>query len=366
MDLLLQCRQNNWRKVAFIGMAKHAGKTTALNGFLHQLRDAEESVGLLSVGVDGERLDAILGVPKPRVFVDYGTYVVSAERALLDSEAFFEWISELPISSPLGPVMVARVTTPGTVVLAGIRQRAHVQMAVDALTHLGCRYVLVDGAFDRVAAATPTLVDAAVLAVGAVVGSAAKEVAEHAQPVIERFALPETHSAWKDTFLEARQTRQAALAVHQGDEPLHHLDVLYVPAHAVMFDVTRQMGWSDDVAAVYIPGAVTDGTVDSLVRHPRELEIVADHPAQVLISESAHRRLMRHGHRLSVWDRLPLAAIAVNPHHIAGLDLPAEELLSAVAEVAGDVPVYDAMQVPETCNVREETLPYGAVEGGES
>lgn len=342
MDLLLRCRQNNWRKLAFIGIAKHAGKTTALNGFLNQLGDAEESVGLLSIGVDGERLDAILGVPKPRVFVDYGTFVVSAERALLDSEAFFEWIAELPISSPLGPVMVARVTTPGTVVLAGIRQRAHVQMAVDALMHLGCHYVLVDGAFDRVAAATPTLVDAAVLAVGAVVGNTVQEVADNAQPVIARFGLPETDPSRKQVFAEARRTRQAALAVPQEDDPPGHFDVLYVPAHAVLFDVTRQMGWSDDVAAVYIPGAVTDGTVDSLVRHPRELEIVADHPAQVLISGSAHRRLMRHGHGLSVWDRLPLAAVAVNPHHIAGVDLSRTELLSAVAEVAGDVPVYDA------------------------
>ncbi|QSO47641.1 lysine 5,6-aminomutase reactivase subunit KamB [Alicyclobacillus mengziensis] len=363
MDLLLRCRQNNWRKLAFIGIAKHAGKTTALNAFLHQLSDAEESVGLLSIGVDGERLDAILGVPKPRVFAEYGTYVASAERALLDSGALFEWIAELPISSPLGPVMVVRVTTPGTVVLAGIRQRAHVQMAVDALRHLGCHFVLVDGAFDRVAAATPTLVDAAVLAVGAVVGNTVQEVADNAQPVIARFGLQETGPEWKALFAQARRNRQAALAVEREDAP-GHLDVLYVPAHAVMFDVTRQMGWSDDVVAVYIPGAVTDGTVDSLLRHPRDIQIVADHPAQVLLSGRAHRRLMRHGHGLSVWDRLPLAAIAANPHHIAGVDLPRVELLSAVAEVAGDVPVFDALHMAETTSDALEAN-RTALQGGE-
>ncbi|KPV42776.1 hypothetical protein [Alicyclobacillus ferrooxydans] len=411
MNLLERCRQHGWRRLAFIGIAKHAGKTTALNRFLHELAEAgggeeegksrEESghasghsgeplrantgereshrsqigVGLLSIGLDGERRDTILGVPKPRVYAEVGTLIASAEGALLDSEARFEWIEELPISSPLGPIMIARVTTPGPVVLAGIRQRAHVRLAAERLEALGCEYILVDGAFDRVAAAAPTLVDAAVLAVGAVVGSTVSEVLQHAWPVIERFALPETDEPWKQLFGSVRDEGAAGIAVLQPtvhhlasrdseardsvmthssegvtgegvsreDGVFEHVSVLRLPRDAVMFDVTRQMGWSDAVIGVYIPGAVTDGVIGGLLRHPSPLQIVADHPAQILISESTHRKMARHGHQLTVWDRLPLAAIAVNPHHIAGADLPRDELLRQVASIAGDVPVYDAM-----------------------
>ncbi|MCL6452742.1 MAG: hypothetical protein K6T78_03830 [Alicyclobacillus sp.] len=347
-----RCRTAGWRRIAFIGICKHAGKTTAFNHFLSRLTAVGETVGLCSVGIDGERTDHLSGIQKPQIWASEGTLVVSAAQALEASSAMFEWLEELPVSSPLGPLMVARVTLAGEVLLAGVRQRAHVAQAIQRLKAWGAEWCLIDGAFDRIAAGVPGLVDTVVLAVGA---SAARElsipaVLRAARPFLRRYRVPAADGALEArlqpavergqigwTTADARDGTAGAPAGSALPDDLLHI----AGRDAALFGLPRQAAWSEAVDAVYLPGAVTDEIVADLLGHRRPLQLVADHPAQLLLSETAWARFERAGHRLSVLRPLPLAAVAVNPHHVQGGRLDVRALAGAVAEEAG-VPVYDA------------------------
>ncbi|WDL95132.1 hypothetical protein [Alicyclobacillus sp. ALC3] len=226
INLPALCRERNWRNLAFIGVTKHAGKTTALNAFIAQLQadagspqsSTSERIGLLSIGLDGERLDTIMGIRKPPVEVPVGTLVASAEGALAESDAGLEYLEALPIDSPLGQVLVAQVTRPGHVLLAGVRQRQHVQQVATRLRHYGATWCLVDGAFDRVAAAAPHLVDAAVLAVGATAGATVDAVIAQATPVVQRFLLPEVAEDLRDELHPAYQRGEIGVLGHFATE----------------------------------------------------------------------------------------------------------------------------------------------------
>lgn len=336
MFVVQRCRENNWSKIAFIGTTKHAGKTTALNAFIDESTRLGLTLGICSIGLDGERLDTIMGVEKPSIVAPTGTLVVSAERALAGSDAQLEWLEALPIESPLGTVMVARVLSPGRVLLAGVRTRAHVKEVLRHLTPDLVDISLVDGAFDRVAAASPGLVDAAILAVGAVAGKTVADVVTHAYPNISRFQLERVDETVR-RLLEPAYKQDEIGILADGE-------LQTIPKHQSVFGVTAHAAFNSNTHTVFIPGAITNSLLESLMLHARTLELVASHPAQILASGESLRRFWRKGHRLCVYHELPLAAIAVNPRSILGYELPKADLMAEIRALAPDVPVYDALQ----------------------
>lgn len=339
MDVLARCLANDWRRLAFIGVTKHAGKTTALNAFLRQAEARGKSVGLCSVGLDGERLDTLLGVAKPAIEVGAGTFVASAEHALKSADAGLKWHSALGISSPLGEIVLAEVTAPGRVLLAGVRQRQHVQRVFDAFASHACDFLLVDGAFNRVAQAAPNLVDAAVLAVGATAGKTVADVVAVAQQLIWKFSLERVDDRLKSAF--ATMEADDAIGLLRGEEGVA------IPKHLGMQGLTAHPAWDSDVDAVFLPGALTDKLAEALCGHEAPLHIVVRHPAQITTSLAEIRALYRRGHAISVWESVPLAAIAVNPTSIFGDVLPKQALMDEISVIAPGVPLYDARQSVE-------------------
>ncbi|MCL6518071.1 hypothetical protein [Alicyclobacillus sp.] len=386
MGLVDRALARGWHRIAFIGASKHAGKTTAMNRAIREAVSGSRRhpdalpLGLCSIGLDGERMDTVLGVPKPAVVAPTGTLVASAEQALMQSEAVLEWLEVLNISSPLGPVAIVRVLEEGAVTLAGVRQRAHVRRVLERLSDHGARLCLVDGAFDRAAAAIPGLVDAAVLAVSPVIGRTPAQVAEAVAPLIQRFALPPLDGAVRAALAGVRERGEIGVWRAGGA-------VQTWPRHALVLpSITRPgassgelaggvpgrdgrspevhdrdgyfvegRGWPADARVVYVPGAVTDRVMTALMAlagahggevgahgEPGTVCLVADHPVHVFASARALRDWYAAGHEVRVWTELPLLAIAANPHHILGWDLPRAEFLAALRAVAGDVPVIDA------------------------
>jgi hypothetical protein len=219
--------------------------------------------------------------------------------------------------------------------LAGVRERAQVQMAVRHL-EAEADFCLVDGAFDRVAAAVPHIVDAAVVAVSAVAGQTVDAVAKHAQAFLIRFQLPQADPGLKAMFTDVRRRQTIGLAT---SDAVHEL----MP-HQTLVGLSAHPAWNDDVRTIYIPGALTDGIADTLYRHGSSIDVIVSHPAQVLASGDALKTLFRRGHRVFVWDALPVVALAVNPFHIRGYQLPKEALMQAVQAAVPDIPVYDALE----------------------
>ena len=63
---------NGVQTMSIVGMCKNAGKTTMLNWMLHHDR-LQGTLGLTSIGRDGESTDVVTGTEKPSIFVPAGT-----------------------------------------------------------------------------------------------------------------------------------------------------------------------------------------------------------------------------------------------------------------------------------------------------
>jgi molybdopterin-guanine dinucleotide biosynthesis protein len=74
-------------RLGIAGTAKNTGKTTATAAIIQELRTRGVGFYLTSIGYDGENIDNVTGLPKPKLRVEPGDVVATAERCLAVSTA---------------------------------------------------------------------------------------------------------------------------------------------------------------------------------------------------------------------------------------------------------------------------------------
>lgn len=340
MRIYRAIEQQNARRVAFVGIAKHAGKTTAMNECIESAATHGRRLGVVSIGVDGERNDAIMGVPKPEVFVPAGALVASAGDVLTTGSAQLRVLEATGISSTLGDVYLAEVTQAGTVLLAGIRYAAQVEGVLTRMEAHGADLCFVDGAFDRMMAASPTLTDGVVLATGAVVAKTVEDVARQSAYFLQRFALPLATDEQAALFDVAVETGAlvAGVEVEQGLRA-----VVLEQKSSFTANPQGDPAWpnGEQVKALAVTGAVTDRLLHMLEGVPRGFTLVLQDSTHFFVTQAVWRKFLRRGHQIVVRRAVQVLGLTVNPHSVAGYALPRRELLDAVRAVAGDVGVED-------------------------
>ena len=90
--------------ISIIGLAKNVSKTTTLNYIIRNIGE-QITLGLTSIGRDGEKYDVITELPKPQINIKKGTYVVTAQQCFEDSQIKFEIIKKTGFNTPLGEIL---------------------------------------------------------------------------------------------------------------------------------------------------------------------------------------------------------------------------------------------------------------------
>ena len=154
------------RRIAFLGLAKNVGKTTALVGVLAELARRGVLVGTTSAGRDGEEFDAITGEPKPRFRVAPGQLVASAASTFEAASFPAREIATLPFTTRFGPIQVRRAEDHGEIEVIGPATASQLAGTAEALESAGAQLLLLDGAVGRRAFAGARVSDGVVLSVG--------------------------------------------------------------------------------------------------------------------------------------------------------------------------------------------------------
>jgi hypothetical protein len=179
------------RRVAVIGLAKNTGKTETLKAIIAALDAAGETVGVTSVGRDGEARDVLdPSQPKPRIRLAAGSLVATALPLMRRADRQVALLATTAHRTPLGSVAVGRLEEAGEIEVAGPGSAAAVADVCDLMTALGASRILIDGSFDRRAAANPSVSDAVVLATGAVLHPTPAEIVRRTAVAVALLRLP--------------------------------------------------------------------------------------------------------------------------------------------------------------------------------
>jgi molybdopterin-guanine dinucleotide biosynthesis protein len=151
--------------LGFCGTAKNTGKTTAMKVIMDAAAARKMTIALTSIGYDGELVDHVTGLPKPRVYALPGTLLAIADSCAKGSTADIEILQRTDIGTALGKVIIGRVRKPGLILLAGPTKSVEIRKVNQLLDDYGCDLILVDGALNRIAPMVET--DGIIMATGA-------------------------------------------------------------------------------------------------------------------------------------------------------------------------------------------------------
>jgi hypothetical protein len=200
--------------IGIAGTAKNTGKTTTLNSLLAASSGRSATIGITGIGYDGEDIDNITGLPKPRVIVPEGM-IVSTSRLCIPASGW-TIIERTPYTSALGEIVIARCDKQSTVVIAGPKKRSDLLNVTRKMSDAGCTTIFVDGALNRIA--PMAIVDRIIFTTGAARNIDIASLVSETKAIERIFHLPAApHRSRKDSPSSIIHTiDDVEKAVHSG------------------------------------------------------------------------------------------------------------------------------------------------------
>ncbi len=251
------------KTIGIAGTAKNTGKTTTTISLLDYYNAKEITIGLTSIGYDGETIDNVTGLPKPRLFVRKGLIIVTAEKCLQASSAKVKVLENLGIATPLGKLVCAVVEREGLIVTAGPNQSHHLKTVRDILFRYGAQLIIVDGALGRIAPMVET--DGFIMATGASYKLDSFELAMHAHYLAEICNYPQNaKNLIKDPAIEKLLDSKTTVVWNKSGE-------IMAEANDSLLNLEQLHPFenlSNDAVGLYCPGLITSQCLQKLIKIP--------------------------------------------------------------------------------------------------
>lgn len=333
---LLYDLSTKYKTISIVGMAKNAGKTTALNYLIEEAMDEGLQLGITSTGRDGETTDLVTGTDKPRVYL-YEDTIVSVPTQLYElAEAGLEIVQKSNYRTSIGELLLCRVADSGYVQIAGPVATADTKKMCAEMFGLGCELILIDGAIDRKSIASPETSDAIILATGAVLSRNLKKVVEDTSHIVNLYNLPVLEEGTARDLVTERVKDEKIMLV-KGDRA-EQLDLLTGLGASRFIDEAID----EETQYVYIPGAFTSSVIADI--HPsrlKQVKFILKDPTKIFLDAVSWRQLVKKGFSVRVLDNITVAAVTVNPFAPSGYSFDHGVLLEAMQEAIPDIPVID-------------------------
>lgn len=318
------------QSLAIAGTAKNAGKTTALNYLVQACAANGQVLGLSSVGRDGEAVDQITNRPKPRIRPPVGTLVATSHESALYSQATLRLLESTPYRTALGPVGIYRVEQAGFVEVAGPVKVREAAAVMQTLLDCGADKVLLDGAADR-RAFVSCGVEGFVLSTGLVAADDVAEVVEVTRKVLQRLQLSPPPPEWREACQAATGP---GVITGQG----------YCPWLGATFvgDLSGYAAWlPGDAQALYVPGALSDGLLEAVLKARLLPAIIVPAGTHVLAEQALLERYFNRGGRCYALNPLRASALTINPTAPDGRTCDPEVLADLLQRAFPALPVVD-------------------------
>lgn len=318
------------RSLSIIGMCKNAGKTTVFNAVMRECAAGGRTLGLTSIGRDGESEDIVTHTRKPGIYAYEGTLLATAENLLKRCDITREILHVTPYNTPMGAVVLARARSDGGVQLAGPSITAQMRALKEEFYRFGAELVLIDGAVSRKTLSAPAVSEAAILCTGASYNASMEATLEDTAHVARLLTLP-VQTVWTEVEMDL-SFKKAALKRADGS-------VYLLEENEALADACKR----ENALHVYVKGAATDALFKPVLDAGLDLSgatLSVEDGTKLLLSGALLERLHARGAALGVRVGMRLLAVTVNPFSAYGRHYPAEEFLKRMREHVS-VPVFD-------------------------
>lgn len=298
-----------YRSVSITGTAKNTGKTECLNYILRNI-PSEVTVATTSIGVDGERFDAVTNTSKPEVYLKKGMYFATSEMHYRERKVTSEIVGLSSSSSSLGRYVTGKAISDGKLKLSGPSSIADLVAWMQKAGQFPIDLFLIDGAASRLSSASPFVTEAFILCTGAATSPNVGTLIQQTEYLLKLSLLSEAHE-------EELQQSQSISA----------------------FTEEKDFLW--EKKCLTVTGALTDKLVNMLLRQKIDgITLIVKDFTKVFVSMDVYRHFLEKGGRIVVERSAKLVAVCVNPTSPFGRKMDSGYLRSKLASCL-NVPVFD-------------------------
>lgn len=337
--MLIEHIRDKYKTVSIVGMSKNSGKTVALNHLIGEAMYDDVTIGLTSIGRDGEGEDVVTETEKPRIYVEMGTLVATAKEMLSLGDANVEILDVTDYRTPMGNIIIGRVRNSGYIQIAGPQLLSEIRAVSETMLNLGAEFVIIDGALDRISSADPHISEATILASGAVVSRDMGKVIEETSHVASLLGLAAIDDE-EDRAIVRNIIEQDEIAIVDEDNTVRVIPIkTALSAGSIIGEHIK-----DESKYLVIPGSLVKKTVTDLTRSTRkykEINIVVSDGTKIFIGPKDWLIFKRQGVNVKVLDEINLVAITVNPFAPQGYYFKPDEFLKSMQSYIKDIPVID-------------------------
>ncbi|MDO5017379.1 MAG: hypothetical protein Q4E10_03320 [Porphyromonas sp.] len=329
------------KSLSIVGTAKNTGKTATLNYILRRLPKVvpDYTLGLTSIGLEGERRDQVTQTDKPEITLGKETLFVTAERYYLQKQLSAEVIGiERTFTTSTGRLIYAKAKGKGKVLIAGPPTTQGLRKAVEVMERHGADFVVIDGALSRRSLASPAVAEGLVLATGAAFSAQPEQLIYKTRDIVRQIALP----ALPDTDLALR-LEQVERGIRLVDDK-EVIDPGY--ASALLPHFWQDPRWRGYNGWLYVSGAVHDQLLEKVRLTKGWQGVIVRDFTRLFVSGQVLGRFIESGKEVYCLRRARLMAVTFNPLAPSGYKMDSAEMCGRLTDALG-VPVYDIMKTDE-------------------
>lgn len=364
--LLNTIGESGKRITVIVGLSKNAGKTTFLNWLLEHCKFTAK--GVITTGLDGEDIDLLENVRKPKVCIPPGTIFTVRASEMQRLSGFLEVLEKSAYRAGGENIWLVRNDTGLEAEIVGPPSVAEqIETAGRILSH-GAEHIFIDGSLDRKAIGASPLVDSLVITGSPVYGplpalkkgykglydlakieGASGQISSGVLEVLNeedyiRILFGPLKKGLSDPQ-ESPLRDGRSVALHASSSEWIRLPFKTLLGHEKeMLSLLRSKG--KEPSLIFIPGSLTERSFQLLKGPIQEfpgLKIILKHPFHVKVADSSFRWL-RQKNILLVLKRMEIAGLIVNSYAVNGNHIDCEHFRRSIRDEFS-LPVVDVMEV---------------------
>ncbi len=325
--------------ISIIGMNKNVGKTTTLNHILKEAR-GKISLGLTSIGRDGEELDRVTATEKPRIYIEQGTIIATAKQCLLNSDITREILKTTGFNTPMGEIIICRALSDGYVDLGGPSVNSYMVQICDDLKRFGSELVIVDGALSRKTFASPSITKATILSTGAALSRSMVKVIQETSHTVKLLAL-ENEEDSEVLKLANEVLHRGRIGIIRRGNTIKMLDVL--TALESSKEIVQVL--DENTAYVVIKGVFSDKLLEDIMTSTNKYKgvtFLVEDGTKLFLTRDTLYKFKKQGGIIKTINKINIVCVTSNPKSPYGYEFDKHKFLDGLRKNL-NVPVFDVI-----------------------
>jgi len=325
--------------ISIIGMNKNVGKTTTLNHILREAR-GRISLGLTSIGRDGEKIDTVTGTEKPKIYIKSGTIIATAKQCLLNSDITREILKTTGFNTPMGEIIICRALSDGYVDLSGPSVNSYMMEICSELKRFGSKLVIVDGALNRKTFASPLITNATILSTGAALSKSMLKVIEETSHTVKLLSL-ENEEDNEVLKLANEVLRRGRVGIIRRDNSIRMMDV--ITALGASKEIVEIL--DKNISYVVIKGAVSDKLLEDIMTSTNQYKgvtFLVEDGTKIFLTRETLYKFKKQGGIIKTINKVNIVCVTSNPKSPYGYEFDKHKFLDGLRNKL-NIPVFDVI-----------------------